>query len=112
MAQVPTQFHSTSNNPSTMSSTFYVPPQGLRFRLVGYVSQCAIFSRNHREPYVGHYSVSHGDYPDQWFTLLHDSAGHPGRYAIKGEVTGKVLFSRSQSPPVGHIEGDGKYEDK
>ena len=95
-----------------MSSTLYIPPQGLRFRLIGYASQCAIFSRTTQEPYVGHYSVSYGEYPSQWFTLLHDCEGHPGRYAIKSQVTGKVLFSRRQSPQVGHVDGDGEYGDK
>jgi len=99
-------------NHLSMSSTFYIPPPGLRFRLIGYVSQCAIFSRNTMEPYVWHYSVSHGEYSDQWFTLLHGTGSRSGRYAIKGRASGKVLFSRNRSPPVGHIEGDGKYEDK
>jgi len=92
--------------------TVYIPPEGLRFRIVGYVSQCAIFSRNNPQPEVGHYNVSHGEYPDQWFTLIHGKGNHAGLYAIKGQVTGKVLFSRSQKPTVGHIDGDGKYDDK
>lgn len=90
----------------------YIPPEDLRFRLVGYISQCAIFSRTTLQPEVGHYNVSHGLYPDQWFTLLHGYGDHAGLYAIKGEVTNKVLFSRSQSPTVGHIDGYGKYGDK
>jgi hypothetical protein len=95
-----------------MSSTLYIPPPGLRFRLIGYVSQCAVYSRNNGEPYVGHCSVSYGEYPDQWFTLLHGTGDHEGRYAIKGQASGKVLFSRNPRPPVGHVEGDGRYEDK
>jgi len=95
-----------------MSSAFYVPPAGPRSRLIGYVSQCAIFSRSTAEPYVGHYSVSHGEYPDQWFTLLYGTSGHAGLCAIKGQASGEVLFSRSKSPSVGHIEGDGTYNDK
>jgi len=95
-----------------MSSAFYIPPPGLRFRLIGYASKCAIFSRDTANPYVGHYNVSHGEYPDQWFTLLHGTGGNAGRYAIKGQVSGKVLFSRKTAPGVGHIEGDGKYDDK
>ena len=90
----------------------FIPPEDLRFRLVGYVNQCAIFSRNSPEPEVGHYNVSHGVYPDQWFTLLHGKGNHSGLFAIKGQVTEKVLFSRSQKPTVGHIDGDGKYDDK
>ena len=90
----------------------YIPPPGLRFRLVGYVSQCAIFSRTAQEPHVWHHNVSYGEFPDQWFTLLHGSGNRAGRYAIKGQVTGKVLFSRNAEPKVGHIGGDGQYEDK
>ena len=108
----PHPVHCISNHLSTMSSTFFIPPQGLRFRLVGYTSQCAVFSRNTIEPYVWQHSVTYGEYGDQWFTLLHDTAGHPGRYAIKGQVSGKVLFSRNAEPKVGHIGGDGQYEDK
>ncbi|KAF9648920.1 hypothetical protein BDM02DRAFT_3186671, partial [Thelephora ganbajun] len=94
-----------------MSSGFYIPPPGLRFRLVGYASQWAIFSRNTSDSPVGHHPASQ-EYPDQWFTLLHGSGNHAGLYAVKSQVTGNVLFSRSQSTRVGHIGGDGKYEDK
>ena len=93
-----------------MSSTFYIPPPGLLFRLIGYVSQHAIYSRDAHD--IGLYSVSNGEQSDQWFTLLHDSQGHPGRYAIKGLTSGRVLFSRSQPPVVGHVEGNGLYDDK
>ena len=96
--------HNISNHLFTMSSTFYVPPPGLFCRLIGYVSQCVSFSRNARD--AGHNSVSHGEYPDQWVTLLHNSGDHPGRYAIKGRTSGRVLFSRGRSPRVGHIEGE------
>jgi len=89
----------------------YIPPEGLRFRIVGYSSQCAIFSRNSPEPEVWHYNVSNGQYPDQWFTLLHGEGDHSGLYAIKGQVTGKVLYSRATKPSVGHILGDGYYSD-
>ena len=95
-----------------MSSTIYIPPQGLRFRLVGYISHCAIFSRNSPEPTVGQVDVSQGEHPNQWFTLLHGTGGRSGRYAIKGQVTGKVLYSRKKDPPVGQTDGDGKSEDK
>ena len=90
----------------------FVPPEGLRFRIVGYASQCAIFSRTTKEPQVWHHNVSNGDFADQWFTLLHGTGKHAGLYAIKGQVTGKVLFSREQKPSVGHVDGDGYYEDK
>ena len=90
----------------------YVPPPGLRFRLVGYVSQCVIVSRTHQEPHVSHSGVSYEEFPDQWFTLLHGSGNRAGRYAIKSHVTGFVLFSRNPVPKVGHTDGDGRYDDK
>ena len=93
-----------------MSSTFYIPPPGLLFRLIGYVSQHAIFSTNAHS--AGHYPVSNGEQSDQWFTLLHDNQGHPGRYAIKGMTSGRVLYSNSEPVRVGHTEGDGQYDDK
>ena len=96
-----------------MSSTFYIPPEGIRFRLVGYMSQRAIFSRNTIQPQVWHHSVSYGVFPDQWFTLLHGSGTRAGRYAIRGQASGRVLFSRrTQTPRVGHVEGNGQSEDK
>ena len=96
-----------------MSSAFYVPPQGFAFRIVGYVSQRAIYSRNSPEPTVSHHSVANGVFPDQWFTLLHGTGEYAGLHAIKGLASGKVLYSRkSLDPRVGHAEGDGKYADK
>lgn len=101
--------HITSPHLSTISD-LYIPPESIRFRLVGYLSQHAIFSRTHALPEVWHYPASE-DYPDHWFTLLHGSGNHSGLYAIKSQNTGKVLFSRNPGPTVGHIEGDGRYED-
>ena len=95
-----------------MSSTTYIPPEGLHFRLVGYISQCAIYSRNSPEPTVGHRNVSYGEYPDEWFTLIHGSGDRAGRYGIKGQVSGKYLYSRKLAPPVGNANYDGQYEDK
>jgi len=81
-----------------MSSTIFIPPPGLRFRLVGYLSHCAVFSRTTQEPYVGHCNVSQGTFPDQWFTLLPGTGDYAGRYAIKGEMTEKVLYVRPDIP--------------
>lgn len=92
-------------------STIYTPPPRLCFRLIGYVSQSAIFSRNSVEPNVSHLNVSHGDYPDQWFTLIHDPK-HKGLYAIQSEASGKVLFSRKKTPAVGNADGGGQFDDK
>ena len=104
--------HSIPNNLSMMTTTLYIPPEGLRFRIIGYASQSAIFSRNTADPYVWHYSTTYGAFSDQWFTLLHGTGNRQGRYAIKGQASGKVIFSRTMVPKVGHIEGDGQYEDK
>lgn len=94
------------------SEDLYIPPRGIYFRLLGYVSQYVIFSRNTQEPEVGHHPVG-GDYSDQYFELLPGSGDHAGLYAIRGKVSGKVLFSRNgPDPNVGHITGDGYYGDK
>ncbi|PPQ78878.1 hypothetical protein CVT25_002421 [Psilocybe cyanescens] len=92
-------------------SNFYVPPQGLFFRLLGYASNHVLVSRTHQDPEVTQHNV--GDvHPDQFFQLLHGTGNHAGLYAIKGRVSGKVLWSRtSPDPNIGHIDGDGKYED-
>jgi hypothetical protein len=91
----------------------FIPPEGLRFRLFGYASQCRIFSRTHQEPQVGHLPVCNGEFPDQWFTLIHGTGERSGLYAIKSEHTGKVLFSRRHVEPyVGHADGGGKFDDK
>jgi len=93
-------------------SDSYIPPEDLCFRLVGYDSQCAIFSRTTPDPQVWHYNISNGTYDDQWFTLLNGSGTREGLYAIKSKYTSKVLFSRSSpDPTVGHIDGDGEYDD-
>lgn len=95
-----------------MSQEFYIPPQGIYFRLLGYSSQNVLFSRTHMEPQVGQIA-SQDQYNDQYFTLVHGTGDHKGTYAIKSKATGNVLFSRSkQQPNVGHIAGDGRFNDK
>lgn len=96
----------------TSTTTLYIPPEGLRFRIVGHDSQNAIYMRYSPDPNVGHYAIANGVEDDQWFTLLYGSGSYAGKYAIKGQVTGNVLFSRSESPNVGQIGGDGAYDDK
>ncbi|KAI0758163.1 hemolytic lectin [Fomes fomentarius] len=90
----------------------FVPPEGLLFRIVGYASQCAIFSRHDQEPQVGHFHTANGGFDDQWFSFLHGSGNNSGLVAIKGRKTGKVLYSRRQDDPrVWHIAGDGAHPD-
>jgi len=93
-------------------SELYIPPKGIYFRILGYSSNCCIYSRNENDPCVWHYNVSHGDFPDQWFSVLPGTGTHAGLYAIKGKESGKVLYSRAENDPkVYHITGDGYYED-
>ena len=94
-----------------MSSTFYIPPNGLAFRLLGYQSQFVLFSRN-KEPEFFHHPVS-DDYSDQYFTLVHGTGKREGLFLVKSVATGKVMFSRTHAEPhVWHIAGDGQYDDK
>lgn len=89
----------------------YIPPNGLYFRLLGYVSQEVIFARN-SDPKVGCVSYT-SEHTDQYFTLIHGTGEHSGKYAIKSKATGYVLFSRRGSQPhVGLVPGDGSYNDK
>jgi hypothetical protein len=94
-------------------SELYIPPEGIYFRLLGYNSNCCIYSRKENDPCVWHYDVSHGACADQWFSVLKGTGSHANLYAIKGKDSGKVLYSRANNDPrVYHIDGDGKYEDK
>lgn len=94
------------------SQDLYIPPHGIYFRLLGYVSQNVIFSRTSQSPEVGQISVQNEN-NDQYFTLIHGTGSRKGKYAIKSKVSHNVLFSReSPSPKVGHIGGDGKYDDE
>ena len=94
-----------------MSSQLYIPPRGIGFRIVGYVSQQVIYSRNSPDPQVGQVAVDRV-YPDQTFELIHGTGNRAGLYAIKGRESGKVLFSRSTDPKIGHVSGNGTYDDK
>lgn len=90
---------------------FPAPPEGFEFRLLGWRSKKMIFSRN-AAPGVG-ISDPQPVNPDQIFTLIHGTGDKKGLYAIKSVNTGKVLFSRQgQVPVVGHVDGDGDYDDK
>ncbi|KAH7885611.1 hemolytic lectin [Phlebopus sp. FC_14] len=91
-------------------SDFYIPPEGIYFRLLGYVSQKVLFARYVDPPFgqVPQEPV----YEDQYFTLIHGTGAHEGTYVIKSLKTGYVLFSRRTSQPyVGVVSGDGQYSD-
>jgi len=90
----------------------YIPAEDLYFRLVSTYTNYKLFSRNSPDPQVWHFDGS--DYDDQLFSLIYGTSSNKrdGQYAIKGKLSGKVLFSRSADPRVGHIAGDGSYNDK
>ena len=93
-------------------SNFYIPPEGVYFRLLGYSSQRVLFSRTHLEPQVYHIPFDEV-YDDQWFSLIHGHGKREGLFAIKGRRSDKVLFSRTHTKPyVWHVEGNGTYDDK
>ena len=93
-------------------SNFYIPPEGLYFRLLGYVSQRVLFSRTTLDPQVSHIPFDQ-IYDDQWFSLIYGTGKYDGMFAVKGKKTGKVLYSRTHSTPyVWHVDGNGAYEDK
>ncbi|KZS99944.1 hemolytic lectin LSLb [Laetiporus sulphureus 93-53] len=90
----------------------YIPPEGLYFRLLGYASKHVLFSRTNALPEFGHSAEIDDDDASQYFSLIHGTGKNAGLYAIKGKMTGNVLFSRTHMDPrVGHIGGDGKYGD-
>lgn len=86
----------------------YIPPKELFFKLLSYSSKHVLYSRDN-DPNFGHYEgpTSH----DQWWSLIPGTGKYAGCYAIKSKFTDKVVFSRSTEPRVGHIGGDGKYDD-
>ncbi|KAH7885575.1 hemolytic lectin [Phlebopus sp. FC_14] len=91
-------------------SEFYIPPNGIYFRLLGYVSQYVLYSR-YEDPQVGQVSRDRL-YEDQYFTLIHGTGAREGTYAIKSLRTGNVLFSRNpEQPHIGNVSGDGEYND-
>ncbi|KDR66599.1 hypothetical protein GALMADRAFT_232450 [Galerina marginata CBS 339.88] len=90
---------------------FYIPPEGLFFRLLGYYSSRVLVSRTHAQPEVFHHPRTE-TFEDQFFQLIHGTGKHAGYFAIKGKLTNKVLFSRNSSNPhVGHVDGNGAYDD-
>lgn len=90
----------------------YIPPEGLYFRLTGQQSQRVLVSRRSPSPEFGD-SKAPNQSDEQLFTLIHGTSARAGLYAIKGKHSGKVLFSRThRDPPVGYVDGDGKYNDK
>ncbi|KAI0042076.1 hemolytic lectin LSLb [Auriscalpium vulgare] len=91
-------------------SAFYIPPNGVYFRLVGQDSQRVLFSRTHAQPEVGNIAAA-SKYSDQLFTLIPGTGARSGEYMIQGKNTQKVLISRSAgNPTVGHIDRNPDVE--
>lgn len=72
-----------------------------------------IYSRfTSKEDVVSHTPVSSGVKPDQWFTLIYGADKHAGEYAIKGQQSGRVLYSRKEGgTKVGNDETEAKYDE-
>ncbi|KAJ7473451.1 hemolytic lectin [Mycena latifolia] len=95
-------------------ANFYVPPEGIYFRLIGYVSARALYSRKSQEPTFGSILATEGPYPDNYFSLVKGTGANDGLFLIKNRVSGNVLYSRrSAAPWVGHIHlnDDGGHPD-
>lgn len=89
----------------------YIPPEGIYFRLLGYLSQHVIVSGV--GPNEVHQAPVQNEARNQYFTLIHGTGSRRGRYAIKGRVSNNVLFSRSgPRPNVGHVGGNGQHNNK
>ncbi|CAG8531494.1 10497_t:CDS:2 [Diversispora eburnea] len=121
---------------------FYIPPQGLFFRLQNYKTKYAIFSRNSLFPNFYHYKsvdkyddqywtlipgtgkhsgyfrienyVTNADkYDDQYWTLIPGTGKHSGYFRIENYVTKYAIFSRfSTSPNFYHYKSVAKYDDQ
>jgi hypothetical protein len=90
----------------------YIPPKEISFRILGFQSNCVLFSRGSQDPTFWHYPDGQGVYDDQWWNMIPGEGAHAGLYLLKSKYTGKVIYSRSsQDPRVGHVDGDGKYGD-
>lgn len=92
-------------------AAFYIPPPGIRFRLIGYESKDAIFSRS-MNPQVGNYPAASEKYSDQYFTLVAGIGTRQGSYLIKGMVTGKHLYCRDFLEPFVWHTADGISTDQ
>ncbi|KZV65592.1 hypothetical protein PENSPDRAFT_689751 [Peniophora sp. CONT] len=105
----------TKGSSSTVAnSAFYIPPQGLAFRLIGHVSKKALVSRSSPDPHVTHKSIDKHS-TDQLFTLLDGSSRHrKGYYAIKSKATGNFIYSRHIGGKCQdwHCNGDPNYDDE
>ncbi|KAK7033618.1 hypothetical protein VNI00_012617 [Paramarasmius palmivorus] len=108
----PVKVPSETETSKSQEDAVYIPPEGVYFRLLGYVSQHVLFSRTFRtDPAVGHNPMA-DEHDDQYFTLIHGTGSRKGTYAIKSKVTGYVLYSRTfRNPHVGHTPGDGEFGD-
>lgn len=87
------------------SEDFYIPPSGITFQLVGYLTQDVLFSRaeDDSEGEVGQYHYDEGK-GNEVFELLAGSDEHSGLYAIKNRTSKLFLYSRQVDTSVGHSD--------
>ncbi|KAJ6583886.1 hemolytic lectin [Mycena vulgaris] len=108
-------------------TSLYVPPEGIFFRLRGYVSNQVLFSRKEGEskqlvagfavvtiPGDPSFGATGADASDEatYFSLIKGTGAKAGLFLIKARQSGWVLFSRVASKPfVSHVPGNGQYPD-
>ncbi|KAJ7023707.1 hypothetical protein C8F04DRAFT_879554, partial [Mycena alexandri] len=91
---------------------FQVPPEGAAFRIIGNVSQRAIYSRLTGDPVFGAVLASAGPSKESYWSLIKGTGSKDGLFLFKNLVTGKVLYSRASAKPyVWHVDGGGRYFD-
>ncbi|KAJ7026416.1 hypothetical protein C8F04DRAFT_888333, partial [Mycena alexandri] len=91
---------------------FQVPPEGAAFRIIGNVSQRAIYSRLTGDPVFGAVLASAGPYKESYWSLIKGTGSKDGLFLFKNRATGKVLYSRASAKPyVWHVDGGGRYFD-
>jgi hypothetical protein len=91
---------------------FYVPPEGIFFRILGNASNRMLYSRSSGKPTFGSIPETSGPYEDNYFSLIMGTGNRNGLFLIKGRQSGMVLYSRNSSPYVNHAVGNGMYDDK
>ena len=73
-----------------MTAATYIPEEGLRFQIVGYYSNKALFAK---DGHLGDFDI-HREYDDQWWTLIPRG---DGKYSIKSAYRrsyNKAIYSK------------------
>jgi hypothetical protein len=84
---------------------FEAPPEGVYFRIIGFVTGNPVYSRTSGDPT---FSSLNGPEraDDQYFSLVKVTGKFENQYRIRGKKSEKYIFSRTSSPTVGHVFGD------